>query len=148
VGWRFRKSVKILPGVRLNFGKRGLTSTTIGSRWFKTNLSSRGVKHTVSVPGTGISYQTETYRGRSAAQDAEGTDVRLYWYCASCYVANLPDNRSCYKCGGAYNPNPQERAPASPSGSGSPLLILVAVLLALVLLALVGVGILVVLTRL
>ena len=52
MGWRFRKSVKILPGVRLNFGKGGLTSTTVGGRWLKTNLSGRGVKHTVSVPGT------------------------------------------------------------------------------------------------
>ena len=58
MGWRFRKSVKILPGIRLNFGKGGLTSTTIGGRWLKTNLSGRGVKHTVSAPGTGVSYQT------------------------------------------------------------------------------------------
>ena len=62
MGWRFRKSVKILPGVRLNFGKGGLTSTTVGGRWLKTNLSGRGVKHTVSVPGTGVSYQTEAGR--------------------------------------------------------------------------------------
>jgi hypothetical protein len=59
VGWRFRKSVKILPGVRLNFGKGGLTSTSIGGRWLKTNVSGRGVKHTVGVPGTGVSYQTD-----------------------------------------------------------------------------------------
>lgn len=147
MGWRFRKSVKILPGVRLNFGKGGFTSTTLGGRWFKSNVSGRGVKHTVSVPGTGISYQTETYRGRPAAYGAEGTDVRLYWYCASCYVANVPDNRACYKCGGAYNPNPQDRSPATSSNSDSPLLILVAVLLVLLLLAVVGVGVLVVLTR-
>ena len=60
MGWRFRKSVRILPGVRLNFGKGGLTSSTIGGRWFKTNVGGRGVKHTVSVPGTGVSYQTDT----------------------------------------------------------------------------------------
>ena len=63
MGWRFRKSLKILPGLRLNFGKGGLTSTTVGGRWLKTNLSGRGVKHTVSVPGTGVSYQTEAGRG-------------------------------------------------------------------------------------
>jgi len=64
VGWRFRKSVKILPGVRLNFGKGGFTSTTLGGRWLKTNVGGRGVKHTLSVPGTGVSYQTDT--GRAA----------------------------------------------------------------------------------
>ncbi len=62
MGWRFRKSVKILPGVRLNFGKGGFTSTTLGGKWLKTNLSSRGTKHTVSVPGTGVSYQTDASR--------------------------------------------------------------------------------------
>lgn len=67
MGWRFRKSVKILPGVRLNFGKGGFTSTTLGGRWLKTNVSGRGVKHTVSVPGTGVSYQTDA--GRDGADN-------------------------------------------------------------------------------
>ena len=69
MGWRFRKSVKILPGVRLNFGKGGFTSATVGGRWLKTNLSGRGAKHTVSVPGTGVSYQTDG-RGEGADNPA------------------------------------------------------------------------------
>ena len=67
MGWRFRKSLKILPGVRLNFGKGGLTSTTLGGRWLKTNVGGRGVKHTVSLPGTGVSYQTDTGQSRPAS---------------------------------------------------------------------------------
>ena len=73
MGWRFRKSFKILPGVRLNFGKGGFTSTTVGGRWLKTNVSGRGVKHTLSVPGTGVSYQTDA--GREGA-DGPGTRRR------------------------------------------------------------------------
>ena len=69
MGWRFRKSVKILPGVRLNFGKGGFTSTTIGGRWLKTNVSGRGVKHTLSAPGTGVSYQTDTGRAAPATRE-------------------------------------------------------------------------------
>jgi hypothetical protein len=69
VGWRFRKSVRILPGVRLNFGEGGFTSTTLGGRWFKTNVGGRGVKHTLSVPGTGVSYQTDTGRGGASDRD-------------------------------------------------------------------------------
>ena len=68
MGWRFRKSLKILPGVRLNFGKGGLTSTTVGGKWFKTNLGGRGVKHTLSVPGTGVSYQTDAGRDAPSAR--------------------------------------------------------------------------------
>ena len=70
MGWRFRKSVKILPGVRLNFGKGGFTSTTLGGRWFKTNVGGRGVKHTLSVPGTGVSYQTDTGHAAPAVREA------------------------------------------------------------------------------
>ena len=148
MGWRFRKSVKIFPGVRLNFGKRGSTSTTIGGKWLKTNVSGRGVRHTLSVPGTGVSYQTETYRGAPATGDPEGANVRLYWYCSSCYVANLPDSKSCHRCGGAYNPNPQERQPILPSNDGSQLFVLLAVVLALILLAVLGITAFVVLTQL
>ena len=74
MGWRFRKSVKILPGVRLNFGKGGFTSTTLGGRWLKTNVSGRGVKHTVGVPGTGVSYQTDA--GRGDARDRSSRESR------------------------------------------------------------------------
>jgi hypothetical protein len=73
MGWRFRRSVKILPGVRLNFGKNGFTSTTIGGRGFKTNVSSRGVKHTIGIPGTGISYQTPTYRSTQPDSNIDGS---------------------------------------------------------------------------
>ncbi|HEX8187430.1 MAG TPA: DUF4236 domain-containing protein [Pyrinomonadaceae bacterium] len=69
MGWRFRKSVRILPGVRLNFGKGGFTSATLGGRWLKTNVGGRGVRHTVGVPGTGVSYQTDT--GRAAPAERE-----------------------------------------------------------------------------
>ena len=71
MGWRFRKSVKILPGVRLNFGKGGFTSTTLGGRWLKTNVSGRGVRHTVSVPGTGVSYQTDARRDGAGNADPQ-----------------------------------------------------------------------------
>jgi Protein of unknown function (DUF4236)/Bacterial SH3 domain len=57
MGWRFRNSVKILPGIRLNFGKSGI-STSIGGRGASLNIGSKGTRSTVGVPGTGISYST------------------------------------------------------------------------------------------
>lgn len=56
MAWRFRKSIKIIPGVRLNFSSRGM-STTIGVRGVGMNFSDRGVYGFVSIPGTGISYR-------------------------------------------------------------------------------------------
>ena len=55
MGLRFRKSVKILPGVKLNFSKSG-TSVTVGKRGMSANFSSRGIRNTVGIPGTGLSY--------------------------------------------------------------------------------------------
>ena len=54
MSWRFRRSVRILPGVRLNFGKRG-TSISVGGHGLTTTYGPSGVYQTVSIPGTGIS---------------------------------------------------------------------------------------------
>src|SRR5690554_8112148 len=51
---RFRKSVKVMPGVRVNFGKKGM-STSIGVRGATVNLSKRGTRVTAGLPGTGLS---------------------------------------------------------------------------------------------
>ncbi len=54
MGWRFRKSFKVLPGIKLNLTSRGL-SATIGASPFSVNVGPRGVYGNVSIPGTGIS---------------------------------------------------------------------------------------------
>lgn len=55
MGWRFRRSAKILPGVRLNFSKSGI-STTLGPNGATLNVGKKGVTRTVGIPGTGISH--------------------------------------------------------------------------------------------
>jgi Protein of unknown function (DUF4236)/Bacterial SH3 domain len=57
MGWRFRRSFRIVPGIRLNLGKSGFTSLSVGGRGATLNLGKRGVTSTVSLPGTGLSYQ-------------------------------------------------------------------------------------------
>lgn len=57
MGWRFRRSIKLVPGVRLNVGKHGFTSVSIGGRGATVNVGKRGVTTTVGIPGTGLSYQ-------------------------------------------------------------------------------------------
>lgn len=59
MGWRFRRSVKLLPGVRLNFSNRGM-STSIGPTGATLNFSNRGTRATVGLPGTGVSYSALT----------------------------------------------------------------------------------------
>ncbi len=65
MGWRFRKSFKVFPGVRLNIGKKGITSATFGKGWFSTNVSKRGVYQNFNVPGTGISYRSKVETANS-----------------------------------------------------------------------------------
>ena len=51
----FRKSIRIMPGVRLNLSKSG-PSISIGGRGAGVNVGRKGVRTTVSAPGTGFSW--------------------------------------------------------------------------------------------
>ena len=63
MGMRFRKSVKIAPGVKLNLGKKS-ASVTFGAKGLHHTISSTGKKTTtIGVPGTGISYSTSSNSG-------------------------------------------------------------------------------------
>lgn len=62
MGWGFKKSVKIAPGVRLNLSKRGL-SASIGGKGLTYNTRGR---MTASLPGTGIRYTTNMLARKSA----------------------------------------------------------------------------------
>jgi hypothetical protein len=53
MSWQFRKSFKLLPGVRLYLTSRGL-SATVGAAPFSLNVGPRGVYSNVSIPGTGL----------------------------------------------------------------------------------------------
>lgn len=55
MGFRFRKSIKIAPGIKLNIGKKGV-SVSIGKRGANVTLGKTGVRTTVGAPGTGMSY--------------------------------------------------------------------------------------------
>jgi Protein of unknown function (DUF4236) len=55
VGIRFRKTIKLLPGLRLNLSGRG-ASVSLGARGFHYTVGPRGTRTTVSVPGTGLSW--------------------------------------------------------------------------------------------
>jgi len=52
---RFRRSVRLFPGVRLNFSRRGI-STSIGGRGAHVTIGHGQVRETVGIPGTGVSY--------------------------------------------------------------------------------------------
>ncbi|CNJ46153.1 TPA: DUF4236 domain-containing protein [Yersinia enterocolitica] len=59
MGFRFRRRIKIAPGININIGKNGVTSATIGKRGASVNIGKAGTKATAGIPGTGMSW-TET----------------------------------------------------------------------------------------
>ncbi len=64
---RFRRTIKIAPGVRLNIGKTGV-STSVGVRGANVTFGRRGTTSTVGIPGTGLSYSSTkppTVQGRT-----------------------------------------------------------------------------------
>ena len=60
MGLRFKKSIKIAPGVKLNLNKNS-TSVTFGARGAHYTVNSKGKKTaSIGIPGTGISYVQST----------------------------------------------------------------------------------------
>jgi hypothetical protein len=68
MGFRFRKSFKVAPGVRLNMGRTGFASMSVGPGGMKMNVGKRGVRTTVGIPGSGLSYTTTSSSRAPAAQ--------------------------------------------------------------------------------
>ena len=79
MGLRFRKSVTLCKGVRLNFGMNGM-SVTAGTKGFHNtyNFGTGRMTTSVGIPGTGLSYVTSrgsnrTTRSRTTAQRNQGS---------------------------------------------------------------------------
>lgn len=53
MAWAWRKRKSIIPGVRLNFGRKGI-STTIGPRGASMTFGPNGTYLNTSIPGTGL----------------------------------------------------------------------------------------------
>lgn len=65
MAFRFRKSIKIAPGVRLNLGKRS-ASVSVGGKGLRYTAGTKGDHITAGIPGSGLSY-TKKVQSRSAS---------------------------------------------------------------------------------
>lgn len=73
MGFRFRRSVKILPGVRLNLSGSG-ASVSLGPRGFRYTVGSKGTRVTAGIPGTGLSWSQYTPHSNSRPNASEFFD--------------------------------------------------------------------------
>ncbi|WP_067516684.1 DUF4236 domain-containing protein [Endozoicomonas ascidiicola] len=72
MGLRFRKSITIAPGIRVNLGLNG-ASLSLGPRGASVSVSSRGVYGNVGLPGTGFSYRTRLDKKSTATKRQSST---------------------------------------------------------------------------
>jgi hypothetical protein len=84
MGWRFRRSVKLLPGVRLNVSRSGIT-TTVGARGAHVTFGGGRTRYTTSIPGTGLSY-SQTVSAHSRSPGARSIGSILVWLLISVTV--------------------------------------------------------------
>lgn len=78
MGFKFRKSIKILPGVRVNVSNKGVNSVSVGRRGAKVNISKKGIRNTVGIPGSGLSYSSYTPYNNSKGQKAMSSHMQDY----------------------------------------------------------------------
>ena len=57
MGFRFRRSLRLMPGLRLNFSRSG-PSVSVGTRGAWATFGHNQSRYTVGLPGTGMSYTT------------------------------------------------------------------------------------------
>ncbi|MGQ9780150.1 MAG: DUF4236 domain-containing protein [Bacillota bacterium] len=53
LSFRFRKSIRLARGVRLNLSKSGV-GLSIGGKGFRVDVGPRGVYTSADIPGTGL----------------------------------------------------------------------------------------------
>ena len=79
MGLRFRRSVKILPGVRINFSKSGV-STTIGPKGASINIGKNGTYLNTGIPGTGLYMREKIGEGKTTTRQTGSFSGRSKGY--------------------------------------------------------------------
>lgn len=74
MSFRFRKSITLAPGLRLNLGTRG-ASLSAGPRGASVTIGRNGIFGNVGLPGTGLSYRTRLDVGRGTVSEANETEL-------------------------------------------------------------------------
>ena len=77
MGFNFRKSLKIAPGVKLNVTKKGISSLSVGKNGARVNIGKKGTKTTVGIPGSGLSYSKthKSKEGNSSQYQQESNSI-------------------------------------------------------------------------
>lgn len=83
MGLRFRRSFRVAPGVRLNVGKNGL-STTVGGRGASVDIGQRGAYVNAGIPRTGLRYRDKIGGGGAVPGARDPTAGSAQTGCMGC----------------------------------------------------------------
>lgn len=115
MGTRFRKSINLGGGARINISKSGI-GYSVGTKGARVTRTARGTtRTTLSAPGTGLSYVSETGKGRKSRNSGgtgsgvSGSSGDIYDILAQIDANNQADREliaqgTCPGCGGEIDP--------------------------------------------
>lgn len=101
MGLKFRKSIKIAPGVRMNLSSKSV-GLSVGGKGARYSVNSSGRRTTtVGIPGSGLSYShtsggRKKGRGKAAAPARTGHGfwwwlfIGWWWWCFRIVLYELP----------------------------------------------------------
>lgn len=75
MGFRFRKSINLGCGVRMNFSKSGV-GLSVGGKFGRVSMGPKGTRVTTRIPGTGISMTQKVGGGKQ--KRAKSTSAKTY----------------------------------------------------------------------
>lgn len=67
---RFRRSLSVVPGIRLNLSKSG-ASLSLGPRGAKLTIGPKGSRATIGLPGSGLSLTSQVSRTSASHERAD-----------------------------------------------------------------------------
>ena len=101
MGFRFRRSFTIFPGVKINLGKEGISSVSVGKRGAHITVGKNGTRETIGLPGSGLSftnYQKHQPQKNPAPVPA-AMDARASLRCPYCNAITKRGVNFCQACG-------------------------------------------------
>ena len=75
MGLRFNRRIKVAPGVRVNVGKKGVSSVSVGRRGGSLNVGKNGVRANAGIPGTGLSHSQKLVGRGAKARSRQGAEA-------------------------------------------------------------------------
>lgn len=77
MGFKFRKSFKVAPGVKVNLSNKGV-GMSAGVKGVRVSTGPSGSRITTSIPGTGLSYEQRIGKSKKAKQREVPTTNNSY----------------------------------------------------------------------